>query len=67
MTEYKYDGIWASTLLKKIKDDHFVSKMGEEACKMVLSEFCSVTGPDYTIYAADKKGLDADKNARPIE
>ena len=47
-------------ILKKIKDDHFVSKMGEEACKMVLSELGIVHGPDYTIYSADKKSWEDD-------
>ena len=53
-------------ILKKIKDDHFVSKIGEEACKMVLSEFCFVNGPDYTIYAADKKSWEDDLKVNGI-
>lgn len=48
------------SLLKKIKDDHFVSKLGEEAAKMVLSEFGTVKGPDYTIYEAKQKSWDDD-------
>lgn len=47
-------------VLKKIKDDHFVSKLGEEACKIVLSKYANVTGPDYIIYPADKKSWQED-------
>jgi len=46
--------------IKKIKDDHFVSKLGEEACKIVLSEFGYVKGPDYSIYPANQKSWDDD-------
>ena len=45
---------------KKILDDHFVSKLGEEACKKVLLEFTNVRGPDYTIYDARQKNWDDD-------
>ena len=38
------------TDLNKIKDDHFVSKLGEEAATMVLCKYGLVTGPDYAIY-----------------
>lgn len=48
------------SLLKKIKDDHFVSKLGEEAAKIVLSEFGVVKGPDYMIYEAKQKSWDDD-------
>jgi hypothetical protein len=41
--------------IQKIRDDHFVSKLGEEACKIVLSEFGKVDGPDYNIYNAKEK------------
>lgn len=40
---------------EKIRDDHFVSKLGEEAAKLVLSGFGKVTGPDYNIYDGNKK------------
>lgn len=48
------------SLIKKIKDDHFVSKLGEEAAKIVLSEFGKVIGPDYRIYEANKKSWQDD-------
>jgi len=40
---------------EKIKDDHFVSKIGEEAVVNVLRDYGSVTGPDYTIYKGKDK------------
>ncbi len=46
--------------LRKIELDHFVSKLGEEAVKIVLSNYGMVTGPDYTIYNSDKKSWDDD-------
>jgi hypothetical protein len=46
--------------LNKIKDDHFVSKLGEEACKIILSEFAEVKGPDYNIYDASQKSWSDD-------
>jgi len=42
-------------IIKKIRDDHFVSKLGEEACKIVLSEFATIEGPDYKIYTVKQK------------
>ncbi len=44
----------------KIRDDHFISKIGEEAVKSVLSKFYSVTGPDYSIYVGKRKSWDDD-------
>lgn len=41
--------------VNKIKDDHFVSKLGEEAAKIVLSNFSEVKGPDYSIYEGGLK------------
>jgi hypothetical protein len=46
--------------LKKIRTDHFISKLGEEATKNVLMQFGTVRGPDYTIYPLDKKSWDDD-------
>lgn len=47
--------------LQKIADDHFISKIGEEAVKKVFESLGkSVQGPDYTIYKIDKKTWDAD-------
>jgi hypothetical protein len=48
------------TNLNKIQDDHFVSKIGEEAVKIVISAFGKVTGPDYTIYNGNAKSWDDD-------
>ena len=44
----------------KVKDDHFVSKIGEEAAKIVLSVFGKVTGPDYAVYHGKLKSWDHD-------
>src|SRR5882724_11050711 len=48
------------TQLNKIRDDHFVSKIGEEAVKAVISNYGKVTGPDYTIYNSSFKSWDDD-------
>lgn len=48
------------TSLKKIQFDHFISKLGEEAVAIVLSEYTKVEGPDYTIYAAKEKSWKSD-------
>ena len=39
----------------KITNDHFISKIGEEAAKMVLCNYAPVVGPDYTIYHGKAK------------
>ena len=44
----------------KIIRDHFVSKLGEEAARIVMSRFASVEGPDYNIYTAKQKSWEAD-------
>lgn len=42
--------------LIKIKEDHFISKIGEEAVKAVFEKFgMKVQGPDYTVYEKDRK------------
>ncbi|MEM8639289.1 MAG: hypothetical protein AAGG51_10800 [Cyanobacteria bacterium P01_G01_bin.54] len=47
--------------LAKIRQDHWVSKVGEEAVKQVFLEFDqSVTGPDYRIYPTAQKSWAAD-------
>ena len=48
------------TSLEKIRLDHFVSKLGEEAAAFVLSNYTSVIGPDYTIYEAKQKNWEHD-------
>jgi len=47
--------------LQKIENDHFVSKVGEEAVRIVF-EKCSrqVQGPNYQIYAGKQKSWDSD-------
>jgi len=46
---------------KKIHDDHFVSKLGEEAVRFVFIERnCEVKGPDYNIYPREQKSWSAD-------
>lgn len=46
---------------QKIRDDHFVSKLGEEAVKQVFESFAlEVQGPDYTIYQGKQKSWDSD-------
>lgn len=47
--------------VEKVSDDHFVSKLGEEAVRQVMVELgFTVEGPDYTIYEGKKKSWDAD-------
>lgn len=48
------------TRFKKIRDDHFISKLGEEAALKVLNSFAAVKGPDYAIYEAGRKSWDDD-------
>jgi hypothetical protein len=47
--------------LKKIENDHFVSKAGEEAVRIVFENFeRQVKGPDYRIYEGKQKSWDSD-------
>jgi hypothetical protein len=47
--------------LKKIQNDHFISKIGEEAVKQTFQLFKKVVkGPDYRIYKGKNKSWDAD-------
>ncbi len=49
------------TAHEKIKNDHFVSKLGEEAARMVFSPYAkSIAGPDYNIYTHTNKSWQAD-------
>jgi hypothetical protein len=53
---------------KKIKDDHFVSKLGEEAVKFVFeARKCKVEGPDYKVYAGKGKSWEADPKVNDLE
>ena len=46
---------------QKIHDDHFVSKLGEEAVRHVfITRNCDVKGPDYGIYAGKQKSWSPD-------
>lgn len=45
----------------KIRDDHFVSKLGEEAVRILFQgRECLVEGPDYGVYEAKRKSWAAD-------
>lgn len=44
----------------KITNDHFISKIGEEAARLVLSSYAPVTGPDYAIYHGKAKSWNDD-------
>lgn len=45
----------------KIRDDHFISKLGEEAVKKAFEQYhCQVKGPDYTIYEGKQKSWEED-------
>lgn len=45
----------------KIQNDHFISKLGEEAVKIAFEQFhCFVAGPDYTIYKGRQKSWEED-------
>jgi hypothetical protein len=45
----------------KIQDDHFVSKLGEEAVKKIFERLGKqVQGPDYAIYSQSQKSWAAD-------
>lgn len=56
------------TQLKKIRDDHFVSKLGEEAVRQVFeSRDCQVQGPDYSIYTGKQKSWAADLQVNDLD
>jgi len=53
---------------RKIRDDHFVSKLGEEAVRFVFEKRdCTIEGPDYTVYSGKRKSWDADLKVNDIE
>lgn len=46
---------------KKIQNDHFVSKLGEEAVRLAFEQFgLIVKGPDYEIYQGKNKSWEED-------
>ncbi len=56
------------SIKEKIRDDHFVSKLGEEAVRFVFEKRdCIVEGPDYTIYSGKQKSWDADLKVNDLE
>jgi hypothetical protein len=53
---------------QKIRDDHFVSKLGEEAVRLVFeARNCLVEGPDYTIYDGNQKSWVADLKINSLD
>lgn len=58
----------AQTKKKKICDDHFVSKVGEQAVRLVFeARHCIVEGPDYTVYEDKQKSWRADLKINELE
>lgn len=56
------------TVLEKIRDDHFVSKLGEEAARILFQgRECLVEGPDYGVYEAKRKSWAADLKINDLE
>src|SRR5215213_3933506 len=52
----------------KIRDDHFVSKLGEEAVRLVFeARNCLVEGPDYRVYGIRQKSWAADLKINTLE
>ncbi len=46
---------------QKIRDDHYVSKLGEAAVRKAFEQYdCRVQGPDYAIYEGKQKSWDDD-------
>lgn len=56
------------SILEKIRDDHFVSKLGEEAVRILFEgRQCLVEGPDYGVYEAKRKSWAADLKVNGLE
>lgn len=56
------------TRKQKIRDDHFVSKLGEEAVKAVFElRRCFIVGPDYSVYDSNQKSWAADLKINDLE
>ena len=48
-------------VVSKIRHDHFISKLGEEAAKQVfIQRGNKVIGPDYSVYTGKEKNWDSD-------
>ncbi|MBK6646405.1 MAG: hypothetical protein IPG44_11790 [Anaerolineales bacterium] len=55
-------------VIEKIRDDHFVSKLGEEAARILFEgRNCLVEGPDYGVYEAKRKSWAADLRVNDLE
>ncbi|MBI2332674.1 MAG: hypothetical protein HYU84_11040 [Chloroflexi bacterium] len=53
---------------EKIRDDHFVSKLGEEAVRILFQgRECLVEGPDYGVYEAKHKSWAADLKVNGLD
>ena len=53
---------------QKIRKDHFVSKLGEEAVRLVFeARNCVVKGPDYEIYQGKQKSWLADLQVNALD
>ncbi|GAB1472150.1 hypothetical protein MASR2M66_30280 [Chloroflexota bacterium] len=56
------------SILEKIRDDHFVSKLGEEAVRILFQgRQCLVEGPDYGVYEAKRKSWTADLKVNGLD
>ena len=56
------------TQIEKIRDDHFVSKLGEEAVQGIFeARSCIVEGPDYAIYDGKQKSWAADLKINSLD
>ncbi len=56
------------TVVEKVRDDHFVSKLGEEAVRILFEgRQCLVEGPDYSVYEAKGKSWAADLKVNDLE
>jgi hypothetical protein len=56
------------SIKEKIRDDHFVSKLGEEAVRFVFEKRdCKIEGPDYTIYSGKQKSWEADLKVNDLD
>jgi len=56
------------TQKQKINDDHFVSKLGEEAVRCLFeTRHCVVQGPDYSIYNSNQKSWAADLKINELD
>jgi hypothetical protein len=52
---------------EKIRDDHFVSKLGEESARLIFeSRGAKVEGPDYRVYRGKEKSWDFDLKVNGI-